>query len=80
MVSRVRLEPAGFGEESSCYRGRIEMIAELEPPDHLGEADLNLEQSKAMVVGIDDPLAKPRISGSSPLPASSRSSSSLRRG
>ena len=34
------------------------MIAELEPPDHFGEADLNLEQSKAMAVGIDGLLVK----------------------
>ena len=79
MAPRVRLEPAGFGEEISCYRGRIETSAELEPPDHLGEADLDPEQSKAMAVDIDDPLVKSRISGSSRSPASSRSSSSLRR-
>ena len=79
MAPRVRPEPAGFGEEISCYRGRIETSAELEPPDHLGEADLDLAQSKAMAVGIDGLLVKSRISGSSPLPASSRSSSSLRR-
>ena len=79
MAPRVRLGPAGFDEELSCCKGRIETSAELEPPDHLGEAEFNLEQSKAMAVGIDDPPVKPRISGSSPLPASSRSSSSLRR-
>ena len=79
MAPRVRLEPAGFGEESSCYRGRIETIAELEPLDYLGEADLNLAQSKAMAVDIDDPLVKSRLSGASRSPASSRSSSSLRR-
>ena len=79
MAPWVRLESAGFGEESSCYRGRIEMIAELEPQDHLGAADLNPAQSKAMAVGIDGLLVKSRISGSGPLPASSRSSSSLRR-
>ena len=54
------------------------MIAELEPLDHLGAADLNLAQSKALAAGIDDPLVKSRLSGASPLPASSRSSSSLR--
>ena len=58
MASRVRLEPAAFGEESSCYRGRIETIAELEPLDYLGEADLNLAQSEAMAVGIDGLLVK----------------------
>ena len=34
------------------------MIAELKPPDHLGEAGLDLAQSRAMAVGIDGLLVK----------------------
>ena len=34
------------------------MIAELEPPDRLGEVGFRPRQSKAMVVGIDDLLVK----------------------